>query len=316
MSTNLSPGNALFLASVDHIQRRLAIVNSQMSSGKRLQSAADDPGQLPGLLQLRTDLAHNQQIEANLTLAGTDADGADSAISSAIGIMDRATQLAAEGANGTQTQGSRNALAQEVQSLMEQMVSLSQTQVQGRYIFSGDSDGSISYKTDFTAPTGVTQVSSAAATRVIEDPAGGAFAATQTAAQIFDDTVPASIDANGDPVAAAPAADNVFAALNGLRLALLNNDQAGVQNAVVSVKAASNHLNNAQAFYGTVEDRIQSAVTFASKYDTQLKTEIGNIEDADPTAAALELSQNSTQLQAAFEMQAKIPTQTLFNFLG
>jgi len=199
---------------------------------------------------------------------------------------------------------------------------VSQTQVQGSYIFSGDLDGSPSYQIDLSATagsallTGVDQLSSADSTRVIQDPSGGTFAASETAAQIFDDTTPASTDADGNPIAAAPAADNVFAALNSLRTALLNNDQPGIQNCIDSLQQASNHLNDAEAFYGTVENRIQSASSFASTYDTQLKTEIGNIQDADPTTAALELSQDTTQLQAAFQMQAKMPTQTLFDFLG
>jgi len=316
MSTNLSPGNTLFLAAVDRIQRQLALVNAQVSSGKRLQSASDDPSKLPALLQLRTDMAHNKQIESNLSLAKTDAETADSAISSAIDIMDRVTQLAAEGASGTATADGRQSLAQEVQSLMEQMVSVSQTQVQGRYIFSGDLDGSTSYQLDLAAPTGVDQLTAASATRVVEDPSGGTFAASETAAAIFDDTTPASTDASGNTTPAAPAEDNVFAAMNTLRLALLNNDESGIQGSLTSIKAASQHLNNAQAFYGTVEDRIQSATTFATKYDSELTGEVSDIEDADPTTAALALTQTSTQLQAAFAMQAKMPSQTLFNFLG
>lgn len=316
MNTNLSPSNNLFLASVDRIQQQLALVNAQMSSGKRLQFASDDPSKVPGLLQLRTDLAHNKQVENNLSLAATDADAADTALSSAIDIMDRVTQLAAEGATSTASADARQSLAQEVQSLMEQMVSVSQTQVQGRYIFSGDLDGNASYQADPSAPTGVDQLTAAGATRVIEDPSGGAFSASQTAAQIFDDTTPASTDENGNTTPAAPAADNVFAALNTLRLALLNNDESAIQGSLTSIKAASQHLNNAQAFYGTVEDRIQSASSLATKYDTQLTSEISDIEDADPTAAALALTQTSTQLQAAFAMQGKMPSQTLFNFLG
>ena len=322
MSSILSPSNALFLANVQRIQQQVAQANMEMSSGKKVQVAADAPAQISQLLQLRADEAHNQQIESNLTLANTEAQSADSALSSGINILQRATQLATEGANGTQTADTRLSLAEEVQSLMEQMVSISQTQVQGRYIFSGDQDTSPSFQLDLTATdgeavqTGVDQLTTAGATRLIEDPAGGTFAATQTAQDIFNDTIPASTDADGNTIPAAPAADNVFAALNGLRIALLNNDQPSIQSSIDSLNAASQHLNDAEAFYGTVEDRIQSASNFASSYDVQLQTEIGNIQDADPTTAALLLSQCTTQLQAAFQMQAKMPTQTLFDFLG
>jgi flagellar hook-associated protein 3 FlgL len=152
----------------------------------------------------------------------------------------------------------------------------------------------------------VTQLSSASATRQVEDPAGGSFAVSKTAQEIFGDT-------NSDGT---PATDNVFAALNSLRVALLNNDQTGITNAITSLQAASTHLDNMQAFYGTVENRIQDATSFATKYSTQLQTEISDKEDADVPSAALELTQSNTQLQAAFQMEGKMPTDSLFNYLG
>jgi flagellin-like hook-associated protein FlgL len=65
-----------------------------------------------------------------------------------------------------------------------------------------------------------------------------------------------------------------------------------------------------------VENRIQDASTFASNYDTQLKAEISDKEDADVTASVLELTQATTQMQAAMAMQGKMPRSTLFDYLG
>jgi flagellar hook-associated protein 3 FlgL len=322
--TTLNPAAALFLANVSRIESRIADANSQISSGKKINVASDAPDQIDTLLQLRADLQHNSQIQSNLTLANTDATAADNALSSATTLMDRAVQLATEAANTTATADTRTSIAQEVAAIQAQMVTCSQTQVSGRYIFSGDQDGSPTYQLDLlpppdpavpvdpTAPvdpatlTGVTQLSSAPATRQVENPAGGSFAVSMTAQAIFDDT-----GSDG-----APAADNVFAALNSLRIALLNNDQTGVTNSITSLQAASTHLDNMQTFYGTVENRIQDANTFATQYSTQLQTEISNTEDADIPSAALELTQSNTQLQAAFQMEGKMPTQTLFDFLA
>jgi hypothetical protein len=39
-------------------------------------------------------------------------------------------------------------------------------------------------------------------------------------------------------------------------------------------------------------------------------------EDADITAAALMVTQGNIQVQAAFQMQAKMPRTTLFDFIG
>ena len=190
MNTNLNPANALFLANLNRIEERLASASSQVSSGKKITMASDAPDQIDSLLQLRADQQKNSQIQANLVLAQADAQGADGALTSSISLLDRATTIAAEGASSTMSASSRASLAPEAQSLLEQMVSFSQTQVQGRYIFSGDQDGSPSYQVDLNAAdgSGVDVLSAAASTRVIEDPAGGSFAASKTAQNIFGPT--------------------------------------------------------------------------------------------------------------------------------
>lgn len=306
MVSSLDPAAQIFLAGVNQIQRRISTANQQITSGKKISVASDAPDQIDGLLQLRANQSQNTQIASNLSLEQTNAQSADGALSSAIQLMDNATQLGAEGATGTETAESRQALGQQVASLLQQMVSASQTQVQGRYIFGGDQDQSPSYQIDPTAVNGVDQLSNAASTRQIQDPAGGTFAASQTAQQIFDSRNPDG----------SPATDNVFAALTSLQVALMNNDSAGITTAQNNIKLASTHLNSVQSFYGNVETRITNATTYATKYDTQMTTEISNIQDADITSAALQLTESGTQLQAAFQARGQMPHSSLFDYLG
>ncbi len=324
MTTNLNPGNALFLANLNRVEQRLAEANSQISSGKRINVAADAPDQVDTLLQLRANQQHNQQIQSNLTLADTDAQSADNALTGAIALMDRATTLAAQGTDTSLTADTRSSMAAEAQSLLEQMVSFSQTQVQGRYIFSGDQADSPSYQLDLSAVdgSGVDVLTSAGSTRQIEDPSGGTFAASKTAAEIFgpvtqatDDSGNPLLDDNGNPVYQ-PASDNAFAALNGLRVALQNNDMAGINTAISAIKQVSTHLNTMQGFYGSLEDRIQDAANSATNINSKLETEISSIQDADIPTAALELTQANTQLEAAMTMQGKMPHSTLFSYLA
>ncbi|MEI9971445.1 MAG: flagellin [Ignavibacteriota bacterium] len=71
-----------------------------------------------------------------------------------------------------------------------------------------------------------------------------------------------------------------------------------------------------RSFYGNLENQILNANTYADNYSVQLKTEISNIQDADIPAAASQLTEASTQLQAAMEMQGQRPHSSLFNYLG
>jgi flagellar hook-associated protein 3 FlgL len=306
MITNLNPSSEIFLANMERVQRQISVAQQQASSGKKVNVASDAPDQIGAILQLRANIVRNTQITRNLALATADANAADSALNSAAKLMDRAVTLGARGATATMDARGRQAIALEVQSLQDQMLATSQATVQGRYIFSGDRDSAPAYGSDPTAANGVVRLSTASSTLRVEDPSGGSFAVGQTAQNIFDSR---SADDSLAP-------NNVFAALNSLRVALQSNNTAGISTAVDAIQQASTHLSDSQAFYGTVQNRIQDATNFASRYDVQLQTELSQKVDADITSAALVMNQGAIQLQAAFQMQAKLPRTTLFDFLA
>jgi len=306
MISNLTPSAEAFLANMARVQRSVEEASRQVSSGKRVNVASDAPDEVDTILQLRADQTRNTQIQSNLALAKTDADAADSALAGAAKLMDRARTLGAQAANFTLDATGRQSIADEIESIQEQMLSISRTTVQGRYIFSGDQDASPAYYLDLTTPTGVSALNISAATRRVEDPAGGSFAVTRGATDIFD--------ARNDD--GTPSTANVFAALNNLRLALTANDTAAINLAATGLQNAADHLNTAEAFYGSVQSRIQDAMNYGENYDVQLKTELSQKEDADVTAAAMTLNQGNIQLQAAFQMQAKMPRTSLFDYIG
>ena len=318
MISELSPQSQSFLTDIERIQQSVAQANQQVSSGLRVNVASDAPDVISNLLQLRSELQRNTQITTNLGIASTDANVSESALSSATQLMDQALSLAAQGATATTDATGRQSLAGQVQAIEEQMVSYSLTQSGGRYVFSGDQDTQPMYQLDLTnanAPpngtgtgngAGVDRLITPSNTRVVENPAGGTFPVSLTAQQIFDNR-----NADGSL-----AADNVYQALDSLRNALLNNDQNAITNATTSLRTASDYLNQCLAFYGATQDRIQDATNFAANYNVQLQTQISQTQDADVAVASLELSQGTTHLQAAFQMEANIPRSTLFDYLS
>src|ERR1035438_6519771 len=146
MISNLSGQAQIFLANVDLIQQNLAEANRQVTSGLQISVPSEDPDQIAPLLQLRSDLAQNNQIQSNLALAQTDASTADNALSSAIQLMNSAQSVASQGTDVSLSDTNRSSLADQVESIQQQMVALSNTQVQGRYIFSGDQDQTEAYE--------------------------------------------------------------------------------------------------------------------------------------------------------------------------
>jgi flagellin-like hook-associated protein FlgL len=140
----------------------------------------------------------------------------------------------------------------------------------------------------------------------VEDPAGGSFLIAKTAREVFDVRNADDTYAEG----------NVFAALQNLQTALANNSTADFDAAISGVRDASEYMNRMLAFYGTVQNRIQDATDYASRYAVQMTSEISQKQDADVAAAAVELAQSNTQLQATLTMHSKLPRTSLFDFLG
>lgn len=306
MIPSVNPSAQLFLADLSRVQSQIDTATRQISSGLKISQPSDSPDQLEALMRVRADLDRNAQVTNNLSVVKTETDSAEKALETGTQLMDRVTSLALEGANTTETASARQSIAQEVTSILQEMVGLSQTAVQGRYVFSGDQEQSASYQLDLTAPTGVDRLITPVATRQITDATGVSFTVARTAQDIFDHR-------NADD---SIATDNVFAAVNALRVSLQANDQPGIANALNSLHTASDYLNTQLSFYGSVQSRIQDAQDYSSQYQVQLQTDLSQIQDADITQASIALAQGNTQLNASLAAEAKQPRTSLFDFLG
>ena len=262
MYTTLNAQAQLFLADLGRTQQDMENATAELSSGLRVTQASDSPDQVDLLLQLRANLQQNTQMQSNLTLAQTDASTADSTLNGAASLMDTAVQLATEGANSTQTAESRTSMAVQTQSLLAEMVAFSQTQVAGRYIFSGDDGQSPTYQMDLTAATGVDQLSNAAATKQIQNPAGGSFPAYLTAQQIFDDR-----NADGTP-----ATDNVFASLYNLYTSQANTFAASYATQVQTQIGNIQDANIPAMATELTQDQVQMGAAMQSQAELPTKS--------------------------------------------
>ncbi|MDQ6705837.1 MAG: hypothetical protein M3Z85_07720 [Acidobacteriota bacterium] len=306
MTSTIDSSGEQFLADLSRVQATFTRAQRQITSGLRVSEAADAPDQIGTLLQLQANLGRNTQIKSNLGLVKTDADTAEQIVGQVIQFTDQATALATQGSNSTQTATGRLELAQQVQGIQEHLVSLTQANVQGRFIFGGDADQVAPYQLDLTSPNGVIRTGKTPATRQVEDPAGGTFTVAKTAQDLFDHRNP---DDSFAP-------DNLFAGLNDLRVALTANNPAGIQTAITELHQAASYVNAQQAFYGGVQNRIAAATAFAGQNDISLRTQLSAGRDADITAAALALTSSQTQMTAAFDARAKTPKTSLFDYLG
>jgi len=293
-------GSDWFLNGLAELQARELKTQKELSSGTRVSSAADDPAAAGALLRLGPELAAAETYQSNLGKVQAEVSAGDSAIGSAINLVQTARSIATRGASSTTTAAERQSFAGQVQTLQQQLVALADTQVGGRYIFGGDADETAPYQYNAASANGVDAAGPAVSTRAIVNPDGVTVFQPFTAEGIFD----------------SPTGPNAFGALKSLADALAANDPAAVGNALSSLGDVSDWLNRQQAYYGAAGDRLSAEGTAVTGRITNLKTEIAGLRDADIAQDATDLAAESTAQQAALAAQAAIPRKSLFDYLG
>jgi flagellar hook-associated protein 3 FlgL len=304
MIKGIDASSERYLADLNRIHDRLGRTEREISSGLRVIRPSDEPERVMTILELRSGIERATAVEGNLGRLRTEVDSAEAAVRVAVQIVERARVLAAGAATGTAT--NRIGSAVEAKQLHEQLVSLTKTVSEGRYVFSGDLDNQVLYDVNPSDPTGTQRLATAASTRLIEDVNGTQFSVAKSAHEIFDLR-------NADDT---PAAANAFAALHGLTEALQNDDQAGVEAAVANIGAALEHLNQQLTFYGQAQNRVSTAYDLAKKAFLARTAELSQAQDADLSEALVNLNMASVHQQAALGARARLPQKTLFDYLG
>jgi flagellar hook-associated protein 3 FlgL len=119
-------------------QASLASMYAQISSGKRLQTASDDPLGAAQAVQLTNQSATLTQYTANQASALTSLQQEDSTLNSITGVMQGIQTLVGRAGNGALNDTDRTSLATQLQGYRDNLMTLSNTtDSDGNYIFSG-----------------------------------------------------------------------------------------------------------------------------------------------------------------------------------
>ena len=150
MINPLTPSDQQFLTDINRISDRMERAQRDIATGKRIHTVSDDPDHVSTLLQARADLAGSQAIRDNLGRVKIEVDTGEQALQSAVSIFERIRTQGASGAPNLNSAETRATIAKEVGSLYDELVGITHTTVENRFIFSGDQDQTPSYTLDLT----------------------------------------------------------------------------------------------------------------------------------------------------------------------
>ena len=99
----LDSANFRYLGNLNAIERRMNRAQTQITSGKRVNTVSDNPDQISALLSARASLESTKQINFNMNRVATEASAAEKALQEASKALERVRVLGAQGANSTTT---------------------------------------------------------------------------------------------------------------------------------------------------------------------------------------------------------------------
>ena len=288
------------------VQSNLTQTQAQLAQGKQIINASDAPNQAATIQRLKSILSRQESYQSSLNTVKARLQGEDSALQSVSELLVRAKEVAVQGANDTLNNGDRKALAKEMQSLRDQMLSLANTKdSNGNFLFAG----SRVKQPAFSETANGSPVYMGDQTRMnvrVSDQQNIPINRTGT-----DAFVPvARVDKDGATVGVGffQVMDNLIAGLNTAN----GND----------IRRGSGELDNLQqglslahAQVGTNLNMVDQQTSIIEDTTLNLKSTLSSIEDLDYASAITKMNQQMLSLEAAQSSFAKVSQLSLFNFI-
>jgi flagellar hook-associated protein 3 FlgL len=283
------------LAAINGAAGRLAAARQEISTGRRINAAADDP------------LAMRQAVSEHATMAAVDAYARSSDSAAArlaatdnilTGVIDKITAALVA---GTSAQGSavpptaRAATAEAVRGLRDSLVADFNATFNGSHLFSGTAANVPAYAlvgTDWTyqGNAGTTQVEIERGRLV-------------------------SISLDGQRIVEGGEARGLFTVLDDLVAAIEAGDSAGMGEALSALERAFDRAQRAQGMLGADVQGIDAAVSRLAALRVASESRRSQLEDANMAEVAVRLSQADTAYRAALAAVSAVERHSLLDYL-
>ena len=261
-------------------------LQAELSSGKRVSRASDDPAAADTSMKLRSEAAADDQYMRNADSAGTYLNATDSALQSLADRLQRVRELLVNSANGGGSD-SAAALSSEAGEIHDDVVSLYNTRVLDRPLFGGTVAGP-----DAIDSTG---------TYVGDDQPIYARVSKNTTVRV--DTTGTSVGADTVPALIAKVATDLV------------SSPANRQSNIDSIDAALKQVTTALSDNGARTELVTNTRAGVASSRQDLSQQISDNEDADLPETIMNLQSQQIAYQSALGAASKVLTQSLVDYL-
>jgi flagellar hook-associated protein 3 FlgL len=267
-------------------------IQQQISSGKLINRPSDSPTGTVTSLQLRGEVRATQQYSRNaddgLGWLGMIQDKLGDSSSQILRVRD----LTVQALNSTSTdQGSRDALAAEIDNIRASLVGEANTKYMGRPVFGGTTSGDVAYDAsgNYRGDAGQTTRTVGANSKV-------------------------RIETTG-PEAFGTGSTQLFQVLSDISRDIQANDTSTLGDDLTNLDTAHDLLKSTLSDVGARYNRVTQMKQSSEDHLLSVSSQLSDIEDVDLPKAIMDLQIQQTSYQAALAATAKVLQPSLIDFL-
>ncbi|BCR06604.1 flagellar hook-associated protein 3 [Desulfuromonas versatilis] len=300
------------LHNINGTGERLADLRLQAATGKRLNSASDDPVAIRPVLGARSQIQTSERFIRSADTALDKLSSFDTHLESVENILVRAKEITVAAGNGSLNANDRATMADQVASLKEELLGVANAQVAGRYLFGGFADTSAPFAAN-------------PAYDPVLDPRPVLYSGDQGVKQLeigpgeqAPVNVPGSTlflgDADGDGAVDAGGTD-IFAVLTRVEEALRANDPAAVNAEMDNLEAGAEQARRYRGQMGNTAVRVENARSLMEETQLDMQEILSRLEDADLIETISDMTRQEQALEAALNVTSRVSKISILDYL-
>ncbi|WP_340031279.1 flagellar hook-associated protein FlgL [Paenibacillus sp. FSL K6-1122] len=278
---------------------------TQLATGRKINKPSDDPVGITYSLRYRAELSSNEQYQKNVDSAISWLEFNDTVMNQAGNVVQRLRELVVQGSTGTNPQSALDSINEEVKQLNEQLIDVSNSKLNGKYIFNGETYDVKPYEFP-TNPDGSFDTSNAAS--IVTDKGKINF--------IVGESVQLPINVNGNEVfGTGTEEDNLFVTVNNIMKALTEGDTEALSKQLDNIDARMNKMLAIRSELGAKTNRVDLMMGRLDDLNINLTDLQAKVEDADYAELAMQSKIQENIYNASLSAGAKIISPSLVDFL-
>ena len=305
-------------STLQNSRQRMDALQRQASTLKRINKPSDDPVGNLKLMRIRDEMLNNEQYSKNASMASTFLNYTDTSMMELLEIVNRAKeltiQMASSAANGPE---SRAMVAEEIGTMRQQLLAMSNRRIGDRYLFSGfktrtqpfDDQGA------YFGDAGEMMVEVGKDIFVSMNVSGEEVFLGRSASN-KSPTDLATVTQDGIPVKQGFVGDgDIFRTIDTLYLALMTNDSEQIQGLLEPLDEIQKRVIGLRAMVSSRVGGINSAgegMAIRNVYNAEIQS---RVEDADLIKVVSDIAKEETTLKASLAASQKLIQPSLLDFL-